>query len=356
MRHLRIIFIQSDQLIDPTRPGARAASEERDSLKSYRPSKHCLDNHMASNGARSRTWCFTLNTTNQGEFELSSITEEVEEMWRVLRGEGATFLCIQLERAPSTGRLHYQGYLRFTNAVRLSTITRLIPRSHAERTRGSEQQNIKYVTKEESREAGPWRFGEESQQGRRTDLQLVRELVQEGASMKEICNNEEVKSYQALRGAEILLRYRPLREREKPLVYWFHGSTGSGKTAFVHEYCKEEKKDLWISNKNLEWLDGYDGEEVALIDDFRASHCSFSFLLRLLDRYPMRVPYKGGFTEWRPLQIYITCPYEPKYTYKRFTENEGDLNQLIRRIDEIRLFGDPVIPTYTAVSNNFRDV
>jgi hypothetical protein len=44
----------------------------------------------------------------------------------------------------------------------------------------------------------------------------------------------------------------------------------------------------------------------------------------------MRVATKGGFTEWCPWTIYITCPYSPDQLYVSHPE---DLQQLKRRIN-----------------------
>jgi len=179
--------------------------------------------------------------------------------------------------------------------------------------------------------------------------------VLNGATARDIAFDENVSSYQSIRAGELMCRLRRLEPRiEAPVVYWLHGSTGSGKTRFAFEYADENDLELWVSSDNLKWFDGYDNQKAVLFDDFRASHCSFAFLLRLLDRYPMRVPIKGGFVFWNPSIIFITSPYKPKYVYKRFEENVEDLNQLKRRITYTKLFGTkvkPRAPTY--VGSNF---
>lgn len=92
---------------------------------------------------------------------------------------------------------------------------------------------------------------------------------------------------------------------------------------------------------DLKWFDGYSGQQNAIIDDFREDFCSFSFLLRVLDRYPLKVAVKGSFVEWNPTTIYITCPHSPAelYAYK----TPADLAQLTRRITTIRRFQDIIV-------------
>lgn len=83
-----------------------------------------------------------------------------------------------------------------------------------------------------------------------------------------------------------------------------------------------------------------------LFDDFRAKDYPFNLLLKLLDRYDTTYEFKGGSGAWLPQTIIITCPRHPQaeYTYwrgsKEHEEKEHeDIQQLLRRITEIRAFG-----------------
>jgi hypothetical protein len=55
-----------------------------------------------------------------------------------------------------------------------------------------------------------------------------------------------------------------------------------------------------------------------------------------LDRYPYRLPVKGGFRQLVADIIVITSPYHPKYVYGSRTVE--DINQLLRRIHVIKYF------------------
>lgn len=68
-------------------------------------------------------------------------------------------------------------------------------------------------------------------------------------------------------------------------------------------------------------------------DDFRADTCELHVLLQILDRYPIDVPIKGGFTAWRPKRIYITSAFHPREVYKHVPEE--NIQQLLRRIDKV---------------------
>jgi len=245
------------------------------------------------------------------------------------------FFVFQTETCPTTGRKHFQLYIQTMNPTALSTMHELLDffKFHIEPAQGSPTQNVKYCTKEESRAAGPWKWGEEPHQGSRSDISTIKELIKSGHGMRRIA--EEATSYQALKSAELLLKYieqpRPIQDID---VRWYHGATATGKT----RSAMEEFPEAWKSSGSLRWWDGYDAHKAVVIDDFRPSFCSFPYLLEILDRYPVRIENKGGSRQLQATTIIVTCPYTPqKLFHKRLDE---DVNQLVRRIATIKLFGD----------------
>lgn len=252
------------------------------------------------------------------------------------------YYTFQLERAPSTGRLHYQWYIRFTNAVPLSRVAKLFDsvcggvRSgvHCEICKGTEDQCVAYCTKEDSRVAGPWQFGERAKAGKRNDLDRVREIIEEGGGMREVA--KIAPSYPAIRMAECILKYCEKQRDWETDCRWYYGSTASGKT----RSALEEFPDAWISAKNLKWWEGYDAHEHVIVDDFRADFCTFHELLRITDRYPYRIETKGGSRQLLAKVIIFTCPWSIDQLFKH--RSEEDVGQLKRRVPVERLFGDRV--------------
>lgn len=266
--------------------------------------------------ARARAWCFTLYKGQDPEL---GGAERYENL--VCR-----YLIVGDEICPDTGRAHHQGYVSFVNPLRMQTVIDRLPgQASVRRANGTALQNRTYCSKEgkvivES--------GDIPKPGRRTDLEDVREAVNAGCSMREICDTAN--SFQAIRGAEILLKYKEEPRDWLPVVKWFWGGTGTGKTRTAFE----ELPDAWVSAKNLKWWDGYDGHESVIIDDFRGDFCTYHELLRILDRYPYRVECKGGSRQLRARTIIITAPFRPELAYATL-EDKG---QLLRRISEIRCF------------------
>jgi len=209
-----------------------------------------------------------------------------------------------------------------------------LTRAHIESMKGQPADSLAYCTKEDK---DAYQYGTMPQPGKRNDLHTAIELLKEGHSVTDLIRTAEtpvvatfVRYPKGLTTVSQVLRQD--QSRVPPYVLWLHGSTGTGKTRSAHELagrlgCGD---DIWISNASLQWFDGYNGQRCVLFDDYRTNHATFSFILRLLDRYKLDVPYKGGFVNFQPYLIIITAPKSPRNLWNLRTEE--DLAQLERRV------------------------
>lgn len=271
-----------------------------------------------------RRWCFT--------------NYNMHENYDMLKAEsGCKYIIIGLEICPNTGRPHHQGFIKFDKVIRMERLMRLIPGAHVEKAMRSDKINIEYCKKDG--EFGEW--GEPgNNQGRRNDIEEVKVAVNSGHSMKRIA--EHCNSYQALRYAETLMKYKEKKRNWVPEVYWYYGESGVGKTRTAVEEAGDE---YWMSGRNLKWWEGYDGEENIIIDDFRGDFCTFHELLRILDRYEYRIEVKGSSRQLLAKKIWITTTKRPEGIYINISDE--DIKQLLRRITVIR-----EIVTVTEVGGN----
>lgn len=275
--------------------------------------------------SRARSFCFTINNWTEDDIAFLDSLE-------------CKYLIYGKEIGDS-GTPHLQCYVTFNNAKSVKGIVKVL-RGHISVAKGNAKQNIDYCSKD-----GDFvERGDRPAQGKRSDIDVVKDLVNSGASMAVIV--DECASFQALRFAEKMKEYKEPKRNWVPNVYWFWGSTGTGKTKTATEMFP----DAWISGKNLKWWQGYDAHSDVIIDDFRCDFCTFHELLRILDRYSYTVEVKGGSRQLLAKNIVITAPKPPRDMFEhRVCE---DLAQLERRITEIRYFGTNVSGTEVGGNNS----
>jgi len=287
------------------------------------PPKHRSQNGNFDMTARKRKWFFTWNNYTEEDVQMLKNSAECEKstIRHILFGH---------EICPKTGTPHLQGNIYFKNAISCLALKKRYGKvPHWEPTRGNEEQVRDYCSKED----GEWyEYGEPECQGKRNDINLVKEMIKQGKGMRDIL--EVATSFQSIRSAEIRLKYGEPQRFWKTFVQWFCGPTGSKKTRKALKILMALGEVYKITKGK--WWEGYDGHKYILIDDYRPDFCSFEELLTILDRYPVRVECKGGSRELLARHIIITTPLSPEKTWEGRT-NE-DMMQLLRRIDEIVIF------------------
>lgn len=255
---------------------------------------------------RSRGWCFTINNPEEGTKEkLTNIKCQY-----MICGE---------EIAPTTGTKHIQGYVYFSDAKTFSAVQKKI-QGHLEPARGSPIENKRYCTKVNTY----LEQGTIPNQGERSDLEDVANMIKKKTSMKEIADAYPSQYIRYHRGFDALARLQQVDRTEKPYVEWRWGLAGVGKTRYVIE----KHKNLYIKD-GTPWWDGYNQEEAILIDDFD-NQIPYRTFLRLLDRYAYQGQVKGGYVKINSPYIYITSEHPPQYYWMG-----NELDQVTRRIDQI---------------------
>lgn len=246
--------------------------------------------------ANGKNWVFTTN---------NPVPENSPDQakWKAL----VQYCTWQVEKGEA-GVLHIQGYAQFKAKIRLTALKKLESRAHWEPRRGSHEQARDYCRKEDTRVYGPFTYGEEVKQGQRTDLesmaQLMLELPETDVSL--VSTATYVRYYKGLRAFKTL-HSKP--RTHKTLVEIWYGPAGTGKTM----QALERFPDAYWKTKG-EWWDDYDGQATVIIDEFYG-WIPFDLLCRLCDRYPLKVPTKGGFTNFIAKRIIFTSNKHPQDWY-----------------------------------------
>lgn len=211
----------------------------------------------------------------------------------------------QLEKAPTTGTLHFQGCFKLhnRNGVKLKTATKYVPfGSHLEASRGSWQENYSYCTKPESRvEGDPIMLGTppaNQDQRPQTTIDKLAPLLEAAKAFKplRVIMNLDPSTY-----ARNYRAIQHIREMSKPPIYskysfkdfrcmpFFHpvnkvlvfvGPSNIGKTQFALCHFKRplivrHKDDLKMFNEN------HDG---ILFDDMMFLHWPVQSVIHLVDQ------------------------------------------------------------------------
>jgi len=263
-------------------------------------------------------WVFTLNN-----FAVSD-EERLADLWR---SQCLTYLVYGREQG-ERGTPHLQGFISFQRKVRFCKVKEAVgSRAHCEVARGTPAEAAAYCKKD-----GAFvEFGElPAGRGARTELDDLARMLLDGASVAEIRRcypGTYLKHRRAIRDE---IRERVLPRDFKPTVKILWGPTGTGKTRSVYDFHLAENV---YKHDGGDWFDGYNGQDVVLFDDFSGSDFKLTYLLKLCDRYPMRVPVKGDFVHFRPLVIYFTSNVDPEDWYKNaISEHRA---AFFRRVSEI---------------------
>lgn len=265
---------------------------------------------------RIRHVCFTLNNYDGTEIEK-------------MKAWGQISYCVVGHEVGAQGTPHLQGYMEFKQQVLLSTAkNKISSKFHIAERRGTPQQAKDYAIKD-GNNVHEW--GVMSQQGKRTDLMIACELITGGSRLKEVATQHPdtfVKFHKGLKALQTVL-IEPRNEVPEVIVYY--GETGTGKS----HTARLETEDPYVWGPEQEkWFDGYEGQKHVIFEEFRGQ-LQFGQMLRLLDRYDCKVQYKGGMCEFAATKIIITSPVHPSQWYKCLGEEEGKLDQLLRRITRV---------------------
>jgi hypothetical protein len=271
-------------------------------------------------------------------------------MCAIGEGEECNAMAYQIEVCPTSGRDHVQGYAEFAKPCRFTHAQAVlnISGAHCEARKKSREACVKYCSKEESRKAGtfPALLGTlagqpvgvyKTRQGKRTDISAMVDEIRSGKRAIDQLDSDPDTFVKYSRGLMEVRRVvqqaaaTRIRSDMRVEVHW--GAPGSGKTRGVYEKHGVENVFTLIADNNACWFDGYEGQDVLLIDDFKG-WIVYSLLLKLLDIYPLRCPVKGSFTYAAWTKVYITSNYAPSTWY-----NDVDMAAMLRRIHSTKQYG-----------------
>lgn len=267
---------------------------------------------------KTRGYCYTLN--NWTEEEYRDLTK-VKCRYQVIGRE-----------VGESGTPHLQGYIYFDNPRAFTAVRKLCARWHIEMARGDASENINYCTKDGNYEE----FGDRPRQGRRVDLDELKEEILGGKRVEDIAMEQPLTYHMYGRTLnkieDIALRKRFRTEMTQGIWYW--GETGVGKSHKAFDGFNPETHYVWPNDNG--WWDGYIGQDTVIINDFRGE-IRYNELLNLVDKFPYSV--KRRCREPMPFTsktVIITSSLSPEQIYNH-RNDEDKIEQLLRRFKVERL-------------------
>lgn len=295
-------------------------------------------------------------TINNPQKEVTTINgkglNNVEDVKNYMDGTGLIkedYYCFSFEKGLKEETPHLHIFFCFNNAKIGTTIKKHFPTAHIEFCRGSNIENRDYVFK-----SGKWegnekegtriegmqyenrKIPEEKGQGKRSDLEYVKELIEQGKTPKDIldCNPNfyPMETYINKMFYNKRLDETPFQRTVKTIVHT--GVTGSGKTYFATKLSREETYvGTDYSNGCTALLDGYTAQKNLFLDEFRGQ-IPYNMLLTMLNGYThdVHARYNNKYMLWDTVHITSLIPMEQWYN----PENIRDTyEQLQRRVDEV---------------------
>lgn len=259
---------------------------------------------------------------------------------------GAWSYCISAD-----GLHHIHMVIEDTVAMRWSKIkSSYCQGMHFASTKGNKKQADDYINKRgEFAEKGEIVIdtiyhGEiHSNQGHRSDLDYIQELIDNGTHPNEIVSmslkyarlKKCIRDYYLAKKNKDVKLVNPDTE-----VHWLYGDTGTGKTHTYIELCEQygENNVYWVTDYEHPF-DDYFGEDIIFFDEFRGN-IRYSNFLNYIDKYKCKLPCRYSNSTKLYSKIYISSPLLPQEAYSHIFENGGhdSIKQLMRRINDITYF------------------
>lgn len=223
------------------------------------------------------------------------------------------YLVQQEELCPSSGRVHWQGFVVLEVKKALGFFKKVLPCAHFEIMRGSLDEAADYCCDPRKRAPG----GLLLEDGVRPLYGDIARAQSTKDRYKVAFDNAVSGSFENIEPSMLIRHYgnimkihtmfgkkpEPIKSELCPGV-WLVGAPGSGKTTLVQQFKHFSKS---AENK---WFDGYANEQCIVIDDFAPFHVSQTNILKQLGhQYPFQAESKGATLWVRPLACIVTSQY-----------------------------------------------
>lgn len=231
-------------------------------------------------------WVFTLPQCISGRK-----VAEVAEVAGVLSDIAKEYY-FQLEKAPTTGMLHYQGCLSLKDRQSFLQVKNVLPGgAHLEPCRDWFA-SIKYCQKEESRLDGPW--SHLSPPGNKFPHQLMRANLYLW---------------------QVAVLGWLMQEPDNRTINWIYDLTGgNGKTAFALHMYDNHNAIIFNTGKDTDIAFAYSGQKIVIFDYMRSKmHVSYQVLEAMKNGYLFSGKYESKVKRFASPHILCLANWKPDF-------------------------------------------
>lgn len=268
-----------------------------------------------------RAFCFTCNNyTHQHVVHLQQLHETKVAKYIVYGRE-----------VSSTLTPHLQGFVIFNNKQSVGAAIKHLHGCHVEvrSPNATNKQAADYCKKDGDYDE----FGVLNQQGKRSDLAVIANQIDNGATIEQVAtafpatyirNYRGIANYKALK----MKSYTPPALRGE----WYVGPPGTGKS----RKAREENPDAYLKAQN-KWWDGYNEEKVVIFDDLDKGAIGLGHHLKIwTDRYACSGEIKGGTIKLQHETFIVTS----NYTIEQLWADDPEMAKAIARRFKVTYFHD----------------
>ncbi len=239
-----------------------------------------------ADGMFNKDWCFT-------DHKMELLWPSIDH-WDV----AYDYLVIGLETCPTSGSLHFQGFIQLKEDRNLLELKELFDDNtiHWEGRRGTATQAAEYCKKENMiLEKGT--LQSRARQGTRTDIIALTRDISQGETEDFIMQNHPSLYMRYATNIKKMILANQMRGQQtwrKLKVSVYCGKSGVGKSKLVRELHPE----IYLVNtrNKTEFLfNNYKGEKQILFDDFYGE-VPYTYMLQILDGYKLPLNIKNGDT------------------------------------------------------------
>jgi len=151
----------------------------------------------------------------------------------------------------------------------------------------------------------------------------------------------------------LIKKPKPYARKERPKNSIWFGNAGAGKSWDIEQTAIDAGLSMFkVPMKQLEkdWYNGYEGEEILWLDEFRGGTMKPQHFLEFLDGLAL-LPVKNGYAPSQVKYIFMASPHHPINWWPQWYAKEpNNWAQVKRRLDQVLYVCDQVV-TKTDLDN-----